>query len=598
MMPIRNSTQFSRRAFLSRSATAAAATSTSLLWSPAAQSQLLMPKPSTPLEEKLDAYIAAYMPAMNAPGMTLGLTDAGKTLRTAGYGFANVDQHLPVNPSHLFQIGSITKSFVALVLLQLRDEGKLDLHQPILAYLPELPISEGFGPIAVHHLLNHTSGLPDNDGVFSSDPSARLVQGFKPGDHFHYCNAGFDILGLLAVKLDGRSRSWRQCVQTRILDPLEMHETTGVIGTFSRDRMAASYQPYWDDQVYPRQGKLAPAPNLVMDTTDGCIASTPGDMARYLRMLLNRGQGPKGRIVSEESFALFSTPFIKADDFSPTSSYGYGIAVDSLNGHKILRHTGGMVSFASSIHVDLDGGVAAFASINAMQGYRPIAVTEYAVRLLRAQHEGQSLPKPAPIVDPQVIENAADYAGTFTSADGRKRVFLEQDKHLYLENPDMPEGKALPPIPLQYAGGDGFLCIYSGPESKYSTYHFRFGRESTKPAADKEKTAPPVIDVFYGPDWYVNARYSGPKSFAAPEDYAAFAGHYRSNSPWGGDARVFVLKSQLSLDGATLHRIGARLFRIGEEDWSPETAEFLQIFEGKFMILRVGGLDFSRIEVD
>ena len=84
-----------------------------------------------------------------------------------------------------------------------------------------------------------------------------------------------------------------------------------------------------------------------------------------------------------------STPYIKASEFSETASYGYGIAVDTLDGHKILRHTGGMVVFASSIHVDLDGGVAAFASINAMQGYRPTAVTEYAVRPASRRTRGE-----------------------------------------------------------------------------------------------------------------------------------------------------------------------------------------------------------------
>ncbi len=81
-----------------------------------------------------------------------------------------------------------------------------------------------------------------------------------------------------------------------------------MITTADRARAAIGYQPFWDDQVYPRQGRLAPAANLIMDDTAGCIASTPADMARYLRMLLNRGQGPGGRIVSEESFTLMSTP--------------------------------------------------------------------------------------------------------------------------------------------------------------------------------------------------------------------------------------------------------------------------------------------------
>jgi D-alanyl-D-alanine carboxypeptidase len=588
----------SRRSFVTRGAIAtAAATGNSLFWTPSAQAEMPRPKASGPLEEKLDAYIASYMPAMNAPGLTLGLTDASKTLRTAGYGYANVDQHLAVAPSHLFQIGSITKSFVALVLLQMRDEGKLDLHKRVLDYLPWLPIAESFGLITVHHLLTHTSGLPDALSLFATDPTARLQQEFKPGEHFHYCNAGFDILGELASKLDGRP--WRECVQARILIPLEMTESTGVLTTSARDRSATGYQSYWDDQVYPRQGKLAPASNLVMDDTAGCIASTPADMARYARMILNRGRvtenAPNKRIVSEESFTLFSTPYIKAEEFSPTASYGYGIAIDTLDGHKILRHTGGMVSFASSIHVDLDGGVAAFASINAMQGYRPTAVTEYAVRLLRAQHESKPLPDAQPIADPTEVETAADYAGTYTSADGRKLAFKTDGKHLSLIAPETSE-----PCPLQHAGGDAFL---SAVEGKFTRYSFEFGRKDSheKNSAAEKKAGdpkPPVVEVSYGPDWYTNQTYDSQKTFHVPAEYAAYVGHYRSDSPWGGDARVFVQKDKLTVGGSPLTPIGNGLFRSGEEPWSPDTVEFHHIVESKARLMKLSGIDFWRIEVD
>ena len=125
--------RLSRRTFLSTSAAAGA----SLLWTRDTLAQMPMPSAATnPLDEKLDGYVAEYMPAMNAPGLTFGLTDTEKTLRTAAYGYANVELRTAVTTDHLFQIGSITKSFVALVLLQMRDEGKLDLDKPVLDYLP------------------------------------------------------------------------------------------------------------------------------------------------------------------------------------------------------------------------------------------------------------------------------------------------------------------------------------------------------------------------------------------------------------------------------------------------------------------------------
>jgi D-alanyl-D-alanine carboxypeptidase len=588
----------SRRLFLTRSAGAALATP--LFWTVAMRAAMPQPAAATAVEKNLDAYIVDYMRAMNAPGMALGLADSSKVLRTAGYGFADVDKRIGVNEHHLFQIGSITKSFVALVLLQMHDEGKLDLQTAVLDYLPELPIDAPLGPITVHHLLTHTSGLPDNLGVFLGDPNARIVQGFKPGEHFHYCNTGFGILGLLAEKLDGSS--WRECVQSRILTPLEMTETVGVISTASRGRAAVGYQPFWDDQVYPRQGRLSPAPNLVMDDTAGCIASTPGDMARYARMLLNHGQGPHKRIVSEQSFALMSTPYIKAPDFSETASYGYGIAVDTLDGHKILRHTGGMVAFASSIHVDLDGGVAAFASINAMQGYRPTAVTEYAVRLLRAEREAKTPPAAPTIANPLELDNAADYAGAFADGEGKKLEFASEGRQLFLIDKKNR-------IPLQHTHGDNFISTMEGV---WTNHTFIFGRaqaegpksetQTASPSAagkgDSHKQPGPVIEVSYGSEWYVNNKYSGPRSFTAPKEYEALVGRYRSESPWGGDALVYTLKGQLMQDGNRLHRIGGWLFRVGDEEWMPDTAEFLCTFERKPRILRIAGMDFWRVEID
>jgi CubicO group peptidase (beta-lactamase class C family) len=533
-----------------------------------------MPMPSAKggFESKLDAFTATYMQAMNAPGMTQALTDTKGTVRTAGYGFANVDLKTPVTPEHLFQIGSITKSFVAIIMMQLRDEGKVDLHRPVLEYLPWLPVVMPYGPISAHHLLTHSSGLPDASAIFQSDPAARHVQGFTPGAHFHYCNLGFGILGQLIEKLDGRP--WYQCLQARILTPLGMKDTAAVITIESSARSATGYQPFFDDQVYPRQGRLAARPPEVFDSPAGSVASPASDMACYLRTLLNQGQGPGGRIVSEDGFRLMSTPYIQATEFSPTASYGYGIAVDVLNGHRILRHTGGMNCFASSIHVDLDGGVAAFASINAMQGYRPTAITQYAVELLRAEHEGKPLPAAEPLGNPMEVGNASEYAGVFQSADGKQLVFKADGKRLLLV-----EGGS--EVALQRRAGDSFL---STTEGRFSDYSLVFGRDKTA-----------VVEVGYGPNWFVGTGYRGEREFSGSNAYSAFVGRYRSDG--GDDVRVFIRKGQLWLGDTRLTGLGSALFRIGDDSWSPDTAQFLTIVDGRARMLRVIDEDCWRIEV-
>ena len=288
-----------------------------------------------------------------------------------------------------------------------------------------------------------------------------------------------------------------------------------------------------------------------------------------------------------------STPYIKAPEFSPGASYGYGIAVDLLDGHKILRHTGGMNCFASSIHVDLDGGVAAFASINAMQGYRPTLVTQYAVQLLRAEKEAKSLPAAIVLSDATEVNNASEYAGTFRSSDGRELLFKADGTKLLL----LYAGKE---ILLQRGQGDSFLSTVQGGFSDYSLV---FGRDqaSSKMAkpADNDAAPPPpptlVVEVGYGPDWYTNTAYKGEREWAAPPQYSAFAGRYRS--PGGDDIRVFVRKDRLWLGDSPLNEIGSSLFRVGEDAWSPDTAEFLTIVDGKARLLRAIGEDCWRIEV-
>ncbi len=176
-----------RRSFLSLGAGTAFSIASGRLWGLAS---IPMPAANNAVEEKLDTFTVAYMRAMNAPGMAQALTDAAATIRTVGYGFANVDLKAPVTPEHLFQIGSITKSFVALILLQLHDEGKLDLHRPVLEYLPWLPVTMPYGPITAHHLLTHTSGLPGASGNFSKRSRRPPQAGLSAGSLFSLQQSG------------------------------------------------------------------------------------------------------------------------------------------------------------------------------------------------------------------------------------------------------------------------------------------------------------------------------------------------------------------------------------------------------------------------
>lgn len=537
----------------------------------------------SPLFNPLDDFVRDYMQSMNAPGMTLVLADRDGVQRIATYGFTDRETKAAVEPNQLFEIGSISKSFLALVLLQLYDEGKLDLHKPVTDYLPWWKIDARFGPISTHHLLTHSSGL-DSGPVFLSDPAAKHRAAYAPGKHFHYNNMAFATMGHLVETLDGQPFS--VAVKKRIFDPLGMNASAPVITFDVRERMAKSWWAFMQDRPYPRNGRLAEAPHIVMTDASGCIASTPQDMGLYIQALANGGRARERRLVSEESFAMFGKPWIKAEEFGPTASYGYGIAVDKLDGHTVLRHTGGMVSFASSMQVDIDEGVGVFASINAMQGYRPNPVAQYAIQSMRAVREGKALPKTPELKPATFVENAADFAGSFTSngkaADGRTLLFRANGQTLSLVAGNSN-------VALENAG-EGRFVVPSAPLDRYT---LAFAR------ADGKDPKSPVVSVGWGSEWFVNEKYRGPALFDHPKEWDAYLGHYRNESSWNGSIRVVLRKGTLMLDGVVpLEAAPDGVFMLRDEESNTEWVKFFDIVNGKAMRLTLSGDDFWRVDAE
>jgi CubicO group peptidase (beta-lactamase class C family) len=562
-----------RRAFLRGAGQTAAAISAAGLLPLASSAAQTLP---ANVEPTLAEFVVRYMRVMGAPGLTLALTHADGSTTAAGFGLSDIDKKLPVTPAMLFQIGSISKSFCALALLQMRDEGKLDLKKPILDYLPWLPIDTPYGAITVHHLLTHSSGLPGNVPLFSADRNARILQGYKPGSQFHYCNLGFQILGRLAAMID--NRSYNAVLQARLLDPLGMTSSHPFISNTIRSQESESYVIRRDDLSGTRSAELSVAPRAIFTNAAGCIVSTPADMNRYMAMLLAHGKGPHGRIVSEEGFALFATPFIEAEEFGPGTHYGYGIAVDTLDGHKLLRHTGGMQSFASSIQVDLDAKVGAFASINAMQGYRPNPVTKYAIQSLRAEAEKKPLPQADPLPDPLEISDAPDYAGAYSGESGTVQVVAE-GKSLYVISGSTR-------IQLARAAGDTFVAT----DEAWQAYPWAFGREKPAGATATGK----VSEMGFGAKWYTNAAYTGPKTFATPKHLAAFVGVYDSGTD---GMEAYIWKGALVVGGGTLEPLGEGIFRFSDEPNNPETIEFLHVIDGHAQLAILNGEAMERIEI-
>ncbi len=356
-----------------------------------------------------------------------------------------------------------------------------------------------------------------------------------------------------------------------------MLDTAPIITSAVRPRIAQSYMPLHDDRPYPRHAPVVPAGNLAVDFAAGSIASTPKDMNLYMQALLNRGQIHGRRIVSEESFKLFSTRHIAAPAFGPTAGYGYGIAVDTLDGHVRLRHTGGMVSFMSAMHLDLDSRFGAFASINAQLGYRPNPVVQLALQLLRSEKEHGEPPATPEFDGAAKVEAAQSYSGVYTSGAGRRMEVKNASNRLILA----VDGHT---IPLQQSEDGSFIAEHAGLELFPIVFERAAGSTSG------------ITALSCGAEWFAREGYRGQPPLEPSAELARYAGKYYSENPWYGVIRVVQRQRQLWMGGTEpLTAIGNHLFRVGEQPSSPSVVEFSEWVDDAPQLLWFDGAQFRRV---
>ncbi|MBU0623537.1 MAG: beta-lactamase family protein, partial [Candidatus Thermoplasmatota archaeon] len=244
--------------------------------------------------KKIDLFVRQDLRASGVPALVVGITNRERLLNVSAHGYADLERRIPIRPDSRFEIGSISKSFASIVLLQLQEQGRLDLGNRVTEYLPRLKIKTSFKPITLRHLMSHTAGITTGADESPSAYSEAFVlekigASTPPGRHFHYSNTGYKILGLVLEELLGKSNG--QIIKERVTEPLGMNDTETVIWNDMRERLPVGYGAYHDDRPLPRKGRLAPSPWFESDTADGSMVSTASDMATYVRMILNKGRG-------------------------------------------------------------------------------------------------------------------------------------------------------------------------------------------------------------------------------------------------------------------------------------------------------------------
>ncbi|MET8575546.1 serine hydrolase domain-containing protein [Streptomyces sp. NPDC005012] len=332
-----------------------------------------------------------------APSLTAAVVRGGELVWSGSR--TSVDGHAPDGDVQ-YRIGSITKTFVAVLVLRLRDEGRLSLEDPLDKHLPGTPA----GQATIAQLLAHSAGLAaETPGPWwertpgALRPELADVLGENPvlhpgGRRFHYSNPGFALLGALVEEL--RREPWDQVLRREVLEPLGLHRT----GTDPVAPAAGGWAVHpWADVLLPEQveelGRMAPA---------GQLWSTTADLARFAVFLM-RGDD---RVLSADSVAEMRAPAAPPEpgDLAAGSGYGLGLQIQHWGTRRLVGHSGSVPGFLANLSVGVEDDVAAVVLANCTSSAPFWSVGPDLVRIVAEAEPRIPEPwRPLPEVDQEVL---------------------------------------------------------------------------------------------------------------------------------------------------------------------------------------------------
>ena len=345
----------------------------SLLWSSPTYAQFADPARSAKLEAafpEVDRLVREFLEREHVPGAAWGIVVDGKVAHIGTAGFRDLAKHQPVEGDTVFRIASMTKSFTAMAILQLRDAGKLSLDDPAEKYVPELralryPTTDS-PRLTLRHLLTHSGGFPE-DNPWGDQQLARSEEEFTamlregipfsnpPGIAYEYSNYGFAILGRVVTRVSGIP--YTQYVEQKILRPLHMDSTTLEPAAAPATRLAHGYR--WEDDQWKEEPQLA---NGAFGSMGGMLTSID-DLTKYVGVFLaawpprdEAEASPLKRSSLREMQQAWrpNTTTVTRDTNGNTllnvASYGYGLRISqTCHFRHVVAHTGGLPGFGSQM---------------------------------------------------------------------------------------------------------------------------------------------------------------------------------------------------------------------------------------------------------
>jgi CubicO group peptidase (beta-lactamase class C family) len=407
-----------------------------------------------------------------AVGLAVGVVRNGSLEFFHGHGLADIASNSPVTEDTVFRIGSITKTFTAIAVMQLWERGLVDLDAPANDYLHAyelVPAKPGFRPVTMRHLLTHTAGIPEvvhvsgllhpGWGPFEGRPVVRSVRvgeplpspaeyyrgGLRvvvePGSAFAYSNHDFATLGQIIEDVSGLplERYFRK----HIFEPLGMADSDLVRSERAASRLATGY-------VLGRRGAIAVPDRDWVGAGAGGVYSTTRDMARYLTALLGGGANEHGSVLHPATLATMFEPHYQPDPRVP--GVGLGFFRGEAGGHRVVGHEGILPGFNSVLSLAPDDGVGVIAFTNGSRGAMGWLPTELG-RVLR-----HLLGVPSEVVRtdiPHHPEIWSDVCGHYRLpervSDLRGRVMMAGGTEVFVRRGQLM-ARVLSPVPALYRG--------------------------------------------------------------------------------------------------------------------------------------------------
>jgi CubicO group peptidase (beta-lactamase class C family) len=347
------------------------------------------PRRAAPDMMAIDHYVAAQLQTLSIPGASFGVVHGDQVVHLRGFGRAD-HAGRPMTAETPTLIGSLTKSFTAVAIMQLVEQGKVELDAPVQRYLPWFRVADpaASAQITLRHLLTHTSGLGGREGInsfmredTSADAIERPVRALATAELSHpvgstneYANVNYAIAGLIVETVSGHS--YEAYVQQHIFAPLQMSQSFPSPALAPAANLAEGHQ-FWFGQPRPSQ---LPFPRGLLPA--GYLVSSAQDMSRYLLAHLNGGRGGQTQILSPESMAELHQPGFAIDE-GLWAGLGWGVA--DIDGIRVLQHSGNTNNYRSEMWMLPESGWGFVLLLNAdnqLQRGAVVAIGEGVMALL------------------------------------------------------------------------------------------------------------------------------------------------------------------------------------------------------------------------